>query len=95
VTPYALRAPDGKWSVMLINKDPRRNWNVNIDIENTLVKKPVDWQPIHLVQYSKLQYHWKDDGMNSHPDLNNPPVAKQIKDSKNISLPPYSITVIY
>ncbi len=95
VASYALRAASGQWSVMLINKDPHRNWNMDMDIENTIAKKPVDWQPFHLIQYSKLQYHWKTDGINSHPDLNNPPIIKQIKGPKNITLPPYSITILY
>ena len=95
VASYALRAPGGKWSVMLINKDPHRNWNVDIDVENIMVKKPVGWQPFHLIQYSKQQYNWKSDGMNSHPDLNLSPITKQIEGSKNIELPPYSITIVY
>jgi len=95
IASYALRSPNGKWSVMLINKDSHKNRDVDIDIENMNAKKPVGWQPFHLIQYSKLQYNWKNDGVNSHPDLNNPPITKQIKSSKGIILPPYSITIVY
>lgn len=95
VTSYPLLGPDGKWSVMLINKDPRKTWDVDVNILNVISKKKIAWHPLHLIQYSKLQYHWKNDGMNSYPDLSLPPVTKKIKGSGNIPLPPYSLTVIY
>ncbi|MEO5649634.1 MAG: discoidin domain-containing protein [Ginsengibacter sp.] len=94
VVSYALRGPKGKWSVMLINKDPDKTWNVNIDVENTLSKKIIAWHPEHLIQYSKEQYHWVNNGINSHPLISLPPVGKKINGSSNISLPPYSLTVI-
>ena len=95
VSSYSLRKPDGKWSVMLINKDPRRNLNVNVAVENAITKKTIAWNPLHLIQYSKLQYHWVNDGKDSYPSVNLPPVTKKINGSKHISLPPYSITVVY
>ena len=94
VVAYSLRTAEGKWSVMLINKDIDRTWNVNINVENTSTKKNIEWRPEHLIQYSKQQYHWLKDGMKSHPSKNLPPVEKEIDGSKNISLPPYSLTII-
>ncbi|HEY5462870.1 MAG TPA: discoidin domain-containing protein [Hanamia sp.] len=95
VTSYPLRSRDGKWSVMLINKDPHKTWNVDVNILNAISKEEIAWHPLHLIQYSKLQYQWVSDGTNSHPGLNLPPVKKEIKGSGNIPLPPYSLTVIY
>lgn len=95
VTSYSIRKPDGKWSVMLINKDPRRNLNVDVDVENAITKKAIAWNPLHLIQYSKQQYHWLNDGKDSYPSVNLPPVTKKINGSKHILLPPYSITVVY
>lgn len=92
---YSLRKPDGAWSVMLINKDPHKTWNVNVDVENTISKKIIPLPLEHLIQYSKAQYHWQADGMNSHPTTDLPPVTKKINGATNISLPPYSLTVIY
>lgn len=94
VVAYALRSPYGKWSVMLINKDPDKTWNVNLDVTNTISKKTITWHPENLVQYCKRQYHWVDDGINSHPSKSLPPVREKINGSSNISLPPYSLTVI-
>jgi hypothetical protein len=95
IASYPVRTPDGKWSVMLINKDPGLTSSISVDIKNTVSNKIIEWQPSHLIQYSKIQYHWKSDGMNSHPDLDNSPITKKIKGSKDITLPPYSITIIY
>jgi len=91
---YALRTTNGKWSVMLINKDPKKTWNVNIDIENTITKKIIDWHPEQLIQYSQQQYSWIKAGINSHPSKALPPVFRKIKTAKNISLLPYSLTII-
>jgi hypothetical protein len=38
---------------MLINKDPAKTWNMNIDIENTISKEKIAWRPEHSIQYSK------------------------------------------
>ncbi len=95
ITAYPVRSADGKWSVMLINKDPQRTWNVDMDVKNTISKQITSLNFKHLVQYSKLQYHWLDKGFESYPSKNLPPIVKKINGSKNISLPPYSLTVIY
>ena len=92
---YALRSPDNSWSVMLINKDPHKTWVVNIDVQNTISKEKITWLPEHLIQYSKEQYHWINAGINSHPSKSLPPVTKKINGASNISLPPYSLTVIH
>lgn len=94
ITAYPLRRSDGKWSVMLINKDPHRTWRVGIDVENTISKQTTSLHFEHLIQYSPQQYHWLDKGFDSYPSKNLPPVAKTINGSKNISLPPYSLSII-
>jgi len=94
ISVYPLRKPDGKWSVMLINKDPARMWSVDIRIENTNSNQLTNYSFHHLIQYSKQQYHWMDKGFESYPSLNLPPFSKIINGSKNISLPAYSITII-
>ncbi len=95
IVSYALRSSNGKWRVMLINKDPNKLWNVNVEIENTVAKKTIDWSAQQLIQYSRQQYHWQKNGINSHPSKELPPVFKKLNGSKNISLPAYSLTIIY
>ena len=94
ISAYPLRSTDGKWSVMLINKDPKKTFNVDVDVENKVSKEISDLHFENLIQYSKQQYHWIDKGFNSYPSKNLPPVMKKINGSRNISLPPYSLTVI-
>ena len=95
VSSYSLRRPDGKWSVMLINKDSRRDWSVDIDVKDAISKKAIDWNPLHLIQYSKQQYHWINAGKESYPSVSLPAVTKKINGSKHILLPPYSLTIVY
>lgn len=95
VTAYSIRKPDGKWSVMLINKDPQKTWDVDIDIQNMVLKETIEFHPENLIQYSKQQYQWVNEGANSYPAISLPPVTKKINGSSNVSLPPYSLTVLY
>ena len=94
ISAYSLRSPNGKWSVMLINKDPHRTFHIDIILENTVSKEKSSLEFEHLIQYSKKQYHWNDKGINSYPSTNLPPVTKKINGSGDISLPPYSLTII-
>ncbi len=94
ITAYVLHGKDDQWSVMLINKDPRKTWNIDVEIKNTISKTVAAFHPLHFVQYSKQQYRWKNDGANGHPVLNLPPVRKHLNDPAKIGLPPYSLTVL-
>ena len=95
ITAYPILSSDGKWSVMLINKDPNRTWSIDVDLENTISKQITSLHFTHLIQYSKQEYHWVDKGFNSYPSKNLPAVEKKINGSKKISLPPYSLTIVY
>jgi len=95
ITAYPILSSDGKWSVMLINKDPNRTWSIDVDLENTISKQITSLHFTHLIQYSKQEYHWVDKGFNSYPSKNFPAVEKKINGSKKISLPPYSLTIVY
>ena len=94
VSAYSLRMPDGNWSVMLINKDAHRTFNVEVQIENLGDKKIISWKPSHFIQYSGQQYQWHADGLDGHPTKSLPPVLKTIDGTSNLTLPPYSLTVI-
>lgn len=94
ITAYAILKPDGKWSLMLINKDPLKNWNVNVDVQNPVSNTSTRFQPTQLIQYSKQQYHWVNKGSKGHPSLSLPPVVKKISGSSEVSLQPYSLTIL-
>jgi hypothetical protein len=82
------------WSVMLINKDPKKAWNVIVDVENNATGKTNTLHPTQSVQYSGQQYHWTNKERDGHPSLNLPPVKKMISNGLNVILPAYSLTVL-
>ena len=94
VSSYALRSPFGKWSVMLINKDPHKTFSIRIMIQNPDLNKLADWNATQIIQYGKEQYKWKAEGENGHPSKSLPPVNKKINGTSSIMLPPFSLTVV-
>ncbi len=94
ISAYAVHSSSGKWSVMLINKDARKTFNMVIKIEDAIGRKIISWTPSHLIQYSGQQYQWQAVGLNGHPSKNLPPVFKNFGGTSNFSLPPFSLTVI-
>jgi hypothetical protein len=92
VSAYALRSPDSTWSVMIVNKDPKSAYEVNIDIEKDHVNRSLRF-PLTAYQYSGKQYQWLVRGEDSHPSRSLPPEEKIIEKGL-IDLPPYSLTVV-
>ncbi|HKC62010.1 MAG TPA: hypothetical protein VKB86_00125, partial [Pyrinomonadaceae bacterium] len=97
VTAYALRRSDARWSLMIINKDPQRAFDINLKIVNTESGESSSLKlPADFYQFSKDQYIWKADRANSHPTRSLPPVHKILHSESDakIHLPPYSLTVV-
>ena len=74
VTSYAVHRPDGNWSLMLVNRDDNNPHSVRVQFENA-GKNASFTGPVTLVTFGSEQYVWINDGPNSHPDPDNPPVA--------------------
>src|SRR5215470_11164059 len=93
LTAYAVRRPDGLWSVLLINKDPDQTYEVRIGFENNEL---VYSTPLELFQYSSAQYMLNTDASNPVPIKNDPPSSTIMNRSNEdrIELPPYSLTVV-
>jgi F5/8 type C domain len=95
ISAYAIHRPDNKWCVLLINKDPKKSWNVGVRVFNMVSGVTSELHfPLHSVQYSRTQYHWKIAGSNGYPTLSLPPVEKIMQQATTLKLPPYSLTVI-
>jgi hypothetical protein len=95
VSAYAIRRPDNRWSVMMINKDPEKEKTVKLAIVNAAEKTTSFLRfPAQLVQYSGKQYQWKSNASKGHPTLNLPPVIKTLHQESPLTLPPFSLTVI-
>jgi hypothetical protein len=94
VKAYALLKPGNKWSLLIINKNPKADYNVEIKIDKGNKEFAPFQFPFNVVQYSGNQYKWfnnKDDG---HPILNLPPVHYTITKKSLIHLPAYSMSVV-
>ena len=97
ITAYPLYGPDGKWSVMLINKDESKSYHARININDVMNGKIKPFSmDADLYQFSEKEYKWKADGANGHPERSNMPQPVSLYDGKTdgIDLPPFSITII-
>ena len=93
VTAYALRRPDGLWSLMLINKDPDQSHNVKVVFQKGSRTNSFDW-PIDVVQFSSQQYQLNSDREHPFPIKSDPPARFEATQAAAINLPAYSLTVV-
>jgi hypothetical protein len=97
VTSYAVRRPDGNWSLMLVNRDEKNPHSVRVQFEESNGKTNVSFTgPVTHVTFGSNQYVWVNDGTNSHADPDHPPVATTVLASPETEfhLPQASITVL-
>ena len=99
VTAYAVRRLDGLWSLLLINKDAKRTFDVNLSFRAGANKREAKINsPIDVVQYSGEQYQLGGPLKDPYPTRNHPPVHKTIdratREGSSLVLPPFSLTVI-
>jgi len=97
VTTYAVRRPDGNWSLMLVNRDETNPHTLRVQFEDARTKQSAFFSgPVTLVTFGSEQYVWINDGPNSHPDPDNPPVASTLTagSQTTFTLPKASITVL-
>jgi hypothetical protein len=97
VTAYAVRRPDGNWSLMLVNRDQNNPHTVRVGFEDSSSGKTGGFAgPVTLVTFGSEQYVWINDGPNSHPDPDHPPVATVVTGNSQttFTLPKASITVL-
>lgn len=91
VTAYALKRPDGQWSLMLVNRDSRHAHPVRLGFQTA-----GGWRRAgggtKVVQYSPAQYAWHDAGPDSHPARDLPP-RRFVAKAGVVNLPAYSLTV--
>ena len=97
ITAYAVRRPDGLWSLLLINKDPKRAYQASVVLRNTLTRavSTFDGQ-VDLFQFSGAQYQLNSDPNNPFPIKAEPPEYRAITNAwrTSVELPAYSMTVV-
>ena len=95
VTAYAVRRPDKQWALLAINKDPKRAAQLNVEFTLPGAKQPLSFVGrVEVIQFSRQQYAWRDDGPNGHPIRSLPPAQYTREASASYQLPPYSLTVL-
>ena len=92
VTAYAVARPDGQWSVLLINKDPKKAHPVRVRFQAGGVLRSLIG-PVDLYQYSSAQYAWHPNKAHGYPDLDTPPTHSRIAPGVVI-LPPFSLSIV-
>jgi hypothetical protein len=66
VTAYAVKRPDGQWSLMLVNRDQNNAHKVKIAFERRSGQDSSSFEgPVEISIFGKDQYHW-------HPGLERP-----------------------
>jgi hypothetical protein len=86
LTCYAVRRPDGKTALLILNKSATSTARLNVTQDGQL------WRALNVVQYSPQDYRWKADGEDSKPLFSNPP--ERFSAGNPVNLPPFSITVL-
>jgi hypothetical protein len=96
VTSYAALRPDGNWSIMLVNRDENNAHSVRLAFAGPGGHDSSFLGPVRFVTFGSEQYVWLNDGPNSHPDPDHPPVATTIEAGRDtvFTLPKASVSVV-
>jgi hypothetical protein len=94
VAAYALRRPDGRLAVLLLNKDPRSHHAVKVELSAGGHPGPLAG-PVTIEQLSSAQYLWQAAGERGYPRRDRPPARRLLNAAPTkLDLPPLSITVL-
>ncbi len=95
VSVYAVRRPDKQWSLLAINKDPKRSARLTVQFNIPGEQHQVTFAgDVDVIQFSREQYIWHDDGPDGYPSRSLPPAHLTRKASSFYDLLPYSVTVL-
>jgi hypothetical protein len=92
---YAVRRPDQQWALLAINKDPMRSAKLDVRFKFSDARPAATFAgKIDIIQFSREQYVWRDDGPNGRPIRSLPPKHFERETSAVYELPPYSLSVL-
>jgi hypothetical protein len=95
VSVYALRRPDKQWAVLAINKDPQRPAQLNVQFKFANGRPAATFAgKVDVIQFSRQQYLWQDNGPNGRPMRSNPPEHLVRAAAQWYELPAYSLSVL-
>jgi len=93
VSAYAVRRPDGRWSLMLVNRDPKAAHTASIAFQGQGAARRFSG-PVEIWRYDRSRYAWKDADEQSRPSLDLPPLTLRQDGTTPVELPPWSLTVV-
>ncbi|MEP6698715.1 MAG: discoidin domain-containing protein [Verrucomicrobiota bacterium] len=95
VTAYAVHRPDGKWALLVLNKDPTRSVQLNVQFKRFESQLSTSFVgEVRVSQFSRDQYHWRDNGQNSRATRSLPAAESSQPAAQFYCLPPYSLNVL-
>ena len=95
VSVYAVRRPDKQWSLLAINKHTNRTARLSVQFDFSGARPQISFaRSVDVIQFSRDQYAWHDDGPNGYPIRNLPPAHFTQEASSFYDLPPYSLTIL-
>ena len=78
VTAYAVLRPDGKWSLMVINKDRDHPQDVRISFDDGSGGRRTFDGNVNAKTFGAAQYQWHSARRNGYADPDTPPVSSTI-----------------
>jgi hypothetical protein len=97
ITAYAVKRPDGEWSLLIINKDPSNAHEVKIAFEDNGQETAAQFSgPVKVVTFGAAEYVWHSSGATSHADPDGPAKRSIVEwqAGKRVMLPKASVTVL-
>jgi hypothetical protein len=95
VTAYAVHRPDGRWAVLVLNKDPSRAVTLALDFKDEATGATTRLAgDATLFQFGPAQYEWKANGPHGQTSRSNPPERTDVKGNGTFDAPANSISVL-
>jgi hypothetical protein len=97
VTAYAVKRPDGDWSLLIVNKDPSNAHEMKIAFEDGGNETAAHFAgSVRMVTFGAAEYVWRPKGPASHPDPDGPAKRSTVESTigQKVLLPKASITVL-
>ena len=95
ITVYAVRRPDKQWALLAINKDPKHAARLTVQFKLPGTQRQMSFAgDVDVIQFSREQYVWHDNGPNGYPSRSLSPARFTRKASSLYDLLPYSLTIL-
>jgi hypothetical protein len=93
VTAYAVRRPDHRLALMLINKDPQRSWLLTLHLRHGSTELDARGR-LEVITLSSAQYRWHAIGDHGYARPDRPPTRTSQPAAQPLRLAPMSLTVV-